>query len=171
MTTRAPAMLKITLALFLAALLANCIVALARRCCVVCTIRRKLFASLFKTYILGVCSPLCDWKIFTMPQKIFPKKPPKNIFHHPVNFTQDQQSSAQPFRAQLQKCGTSQRCVCRPTPGRALAPTPFKFKYSAFCHGVVCQISLISFIGEDNWLCVCAPAPCIAFAPKPFNFK
>ena len=62
-------------------------------------------------------------------------------------------------------------CVCRPAPGKALAPTPFKFKYSAFCHGVVCQISLISFIGEDSWLCVCGPAPCIALAPKPFNFK
>ena len=83
MTTRAPAVIKITLALFLAALLANCIVALARRCCVVCTIRRKLFASLFKTYILDVCSPLCDWKIFTMPQKIFPYKPPQEYFPPP----------------------------------------------------------------------------------------
>ena len=75
MTTRAPAEIKITLALFLAALLANCIVALARSCCVVCTIRRKLFASLFKTYILDVCSPLCDWKYSPCPKKYSPKSP------------------------------------------------------------------------------------------------
>ena len=76
--------------------------------------------------------------------------PPKNILYHPLNFTQDQQSSAQPFRAQLQKCGTSQRCVCRPTPGRALAPTPFKFKYSEFCHGLGDKSASFLFCGTGG---------------------